>query len=580
MTQKFFVSYLMSESATSSPAWCWDERDGYQESALPTIKITSSSGQDTIILPSVSRSTCIHTKIQERKYRDRLRRLLHILASRILVLQFYTLTSPHYWSRDRLSLYLRRSLEQEQTLLFRLTSSDLTASMQANITYDLLWQHQVVLLQQIDDLRDQITQTSYNLDRAERFLARNGGHRVAKKRNKWIRTLSLRRLEAMDIELRARMQNLALCQAQISAAHNAAQQNMLPNNVGAYYNTPYISRYVSQRPSYEETQAFADAYPPTNHIEVFDLSHMPATPAEPIPPTMRLPHHQSPSRPFRDSGFWEPPMYAQPFDLDPTTDHPTHTFSHELATPSPEVPRPDSAASFASARTSQSTSSGLNPAAEPFTLKLRARKPLRITPTTPPPVQRNLDTARSPRYLSPHLTQSPNSVFLRNLMDRTLPPPRAPAGPTLTSSPTSVFFRKLLFPGSLGQGSTAAVASPSFVSIPAPAPGSASEAGTGAGAGTGQAISTPKHNRRYSDTAIQIIESRLENRRSTPLHTRSGREKGGVRGELQDAGRWMREQGGIARRRGFSIADVAVKMWYFSPTGLERVEEMVWPVTA
>lgn len=444
--------YLISESATSSPAWCCDERDGYQESALPTIKITSSSGQDTIILPSISRSTCSHTKIQKRKYRDRLRRLLRTLASRVLVSQSYTLISPQYWSRDRLSLFLRRSLEQEQTLSSRLTSSDLTASMQANMTYDLLWQRQVVLLQQIDGLRDQITQTSYNLDRAERSLARNDGSRKSKKRSKWIRTFSLRRLEAMDIELRARMQNLALCQAQISAAHNAAQQNMLPNTVGAYYNTPYISRYVSQPPSYEETQAFTDAYPPTNHIEVFDLSHMPATPAEPMPPTMRLPPHQPPSYPFRDSGFWELPMHAQPFDLDLTTDNPTHAFSHELAetTPPPHAPatihpRPDSAAPFASVKTSQPTSSGPNPSAESFTLKpaVRDLKPLSRTHTNSPFVRRGLDTARSSRYISPHLTQSPNSVFLRGLMDRTSPSPamRTVVGPQLTSSPTSVFLR-------------------------------------------------------------------------------------------------------------------------------------------
>lgn len=68
----------------------------------------------------------------------------------------------------------------------------------------------------------------------------------------------------------------------------------------------------------------------------------------------------------------------------------------------------------------------------------------------------------------------------------------------------------------------------------------------------------PTHTRRHSEDAIEIVGDRLDG-----AH-----------------GRWMREDGGVARRRGSSLADVAVKMWYWSPAGLERVEEMVWPLTA
>ncbi|KAL1303623.1 hypothetical protein AAFC00_006983 [Neodothiora populina] len=76
--------------------------------------------------------------------------------------------------------------------------------------------------------------------------------------------------------------------------------------------------------------------------------------------------------------------------------------------------------------------------------------------------------------------------------------------------------------------------------------------------------SGPEHGRRYSEAAVSIIENRLKEK---------------AQQRMQHRLTWGPEEA-VSRRRGKSIADVAVKVMYLSPRGTELVEEMVWPQTA
>ncbi|GAB7350794.1 hypothetical protein MBLNU459_g1333t1 [Dothideomycetes sp. NU459] len=271
---------------------------------------------------------------------------------------------------------------------------------------------------------------------------------------------------------------------------------------------------------------------------------------------MRLPFRR------RDSGFDEPSMYAQPFDLDLNTALPDHIFSHEIARLAAPA-RLNSSTSITHPSTTtmetQSRISSLNPEAANFTPQVtktvaKTIEPLRIDSTRPSGFMYSPNSARSLTYLSPpflsplSLPKSPNTVFLHSLMDRNSICAVSQKSPHLTSSPRSVFFQTLLAP------------SPSRVTRTAPA-----------------TATTGPENRHTAAKSIPAVESPLvaEGRRhSEGTSTSVGDVPNGAHGRL------IGGAGGVARRRGKSIADVAVKTWHYSPQGSEIVEEMVWPLTA
>jgi hypothetical protein len=163
------------------------------------------------------------------------------------------------------------------------------------------------------------------LARAQRTLDNPETKRLDRRKAKWVANSQRKYLKGLEHTLHTLLHALSACQSQIARMHiDASHQADQHNNA---WNT------------YHDSQD-SDATP-----------------------TQETFHHQARSC-TPDSGFSEPALYAQPFDLDLFQDQSDHTFSHEL-----QHPLPLSINTQVSNRTSlpplQTTP--LSPSAEPFT---------------------------------------------------------------------------------------------------------------------------------------------------------------------------------------------------------------------
>jgi hypothetical protein len=149
--------------------------------------------------------------------------------------------------------------------------------------YSFLWAQQAQLFSEIDALRYQQADTERQLARAQYILDSPDAKRHPRRKAKWIVSCLTRCSKDFDQDMQLLLHSLLICQTHIARLH---MQALNATNTCNTFTQPYHST----RSQSEYTQRS-------------------------ITP---------------DSGFEEPALYAQPFDLNLTQDQPTHIFSHEL----------------------------------------------------------------------------------------------------------------------------------------------------------------------------------------------------------------------------------------------------------
>lgn len=534
-TTGFVFSYdtLMSRSNQSIPTWRrYHERNHTcGTKPLPTIKATPASGRSwTFSKPSkgVSSGNNCYTGKKYCTCCLRCRRVLQLLSSQTSIPETITASPnqsdqidisciPHRYHPCHCSTHLSRELFPQEPTAFA------AEAMSVNTTYDLLWSHQLLLMREIEAINQDISAMQHTLNRAETTLSQSSSPRKLKKKAQWARSNTSRALRGRENDRRILLQNLAVYQAQIAAAHEAAQGFIARGESAAQGPfTPFMQTVTQRAQSTRWSNAAAGAShcPLSSGQQIWDLSRMPHTPATPSFRSnfTNLDGARRTQR-RRDSGFSEPPLYAQSFDFGPATaqQNDNHVFAHEMMVVSPLSTAPAIPASISIVRDVGGTSArdqhrteatDLNPAAKEFTL----------TPG-PSPIVKQADCGKKANTNTAKHTPKKTTTFA--LPDRSID--------SEYLNPTAASFSSL--------------SALSFSTEP-------------------DMESIPPHKRRYSLAAIDLIESRM-------------RQKDKLRGG-------QRKQEGkeaVYRRRGKSIADVVVGIWYYGPSG-EEVEEMVWPQTA
>ncbi|KAF1348930.1 hypothetical protein BDV97DRAFT_194939 [Delphinella strobiligena] len=402
----------------------------------------------------------------------RCRRLLQLLSSQTSIIETITASpsqsdqidiscTPHRYYSCHCSTCLSRELSPTDSTAFA------AEIMSVNTTYDLLWSHQILLMREIETINQDISAMQHTLSRAKSTLSQSSSPRKVKKKAQWALSKTSRALNGRENDRRIMLQNLAVCQAQIAAAHEAAQGFIAKGESAAQGPFTPLMQTVTQRAQSTrwnnaastgpETGASVSHYPLSSGQEVWDLSRIPHTPATPSFRSnfTNLDGARRTQR-RRDSGFSEPPLYAQPFDFGPATAQHSdnHVFSHEMMVVSPLSTAPTVPASAstiqdvggASATDQQRTkATDLNPAAKEFT----------DTPG-PSPIIKQADCGKK-------ATTTTFALPDRSLDIEHLNPTAASFSPTSTSS----FFSE-----------------PNMESL-------------------------PPHKRRYSLAAIDLIESRM-----------------------------------------------------------------------
>lgn len=541
-TTSFVFSYdtLMSRSNQSIPTWRRSHERNHTcgTKPSPTIKATPASGRSrTFSKPSKGVLNGIYCYTGNKYYPRclRRRRLLRLLSSQTSILEIIAASpsqsdqvdiscTPHRYHPCHYSTYFSTELFPSDSTAFA------AETMSVNTTYDLLWSHQLLLMRAIEAINQDISAMQHTLDRAESTLSQSSTPRKGKKKAQWARSKTTRALRGRENDRRILLQNLAVCQAQIAAAHEAAQGLIARGKSAAQGPFTPLMQTVARRAQSTRwsnaastgpgTEGSVSHYPLSSGQQVWDLSRIPHTPATPsfrsnftnLDGAWRTQRR-------RDSGFSEPPLYAQPFDFGPATaqQNDNHVFAHEMMIVSPLSTAPAVSASVstvtdvrdASARDQRGTkATNLNPGAKEFKFT-----------TGPSLIIKQADCGKKANTTTSKRSPKKTTTFAlpdRSVDSEHLNPSAAPFSPPSTLP---------------------------FLSEP-------------------DMESLPPHKRRYSLAAIDLIESRM-------------RQKDKLRGG-------QREQEGkeaVYRRRGKGIADVVVGIWYYGPSG-EEVEEMVWPQTA
>lgn len=401
--------------------------------------------------------------------------------------------------------------------------------MSTNISYSILWSQQTLLLNQIAAKNGQIQDIQRTLARCDYVSTQTGSPRKAKKKAQWSRSTATRSLRHHGEDVMLLLQNLATCQAQIIAAHEATKSLIVQGESIAQspFSMPALP-HAQTLPMRVHNQTASPGVSYTllfNGQEFWDLSDIPATPATPIIRPMVPSIDQvindnaeiATSGSKRDSGFWESSLYAQPFDFtfEPASiETSQHVFAHELLMVSPLTlaPPPPPTTFAPSMRVTGKTSAERPEGRSPASIAL---DPTAKEFSLPAPVPHRQVGCTKKASVASHVDA----------------PAKKKTKFHMPTSPTS------------SERSLDPCASP-FAAPP-----------------QAEHIKETKHKRRYSEAAISLIESRLKDK------------------SKQQQTPWG-PKGQVYRRRGKSIADVAVNMWYYSPSGMERVEEMVWPLTA
>ncbi|KEQ60944.1 uncharacterized protein M437DRAFT_67719 [Aureobasidium melanogenum CBS 110374] len=163
-------------------------------------------------------------------------------------------------------------------------------------SYYLLWTQQTHLFNEIDLLKYHIADIERQLLKGHETLNHPDTKRLERRKAKWAANSQRKYLTHLERALHSLLRSLSACQAQIARIHSEVSW-----------------------------QTDKHANPWTMYHGLQDSDTIPTL--ETHQPRVRS---SSP-----DSGFSEPALYAQPFDLDLTEDQTTHVFSHELQHPLP-----------------------------------------------------------------------------------------------------------------------------------------------------------------------------------------------------------------------------------------------------
>ncbi|CAD0113510.1 unnamed protein product [Aureobasidium uvarum] len=163
-------------------------------------------------------------------------------------------------------------------------------------SYHILWTQQTHLFNEIDLLKYHIADVERQLVRAQQTLSSSDTKRQDRRKAKWVANSQRKYLKDLERALHSLLSSLSACQSQIARVHVEASRQA--DQYGSAWTTYHDSQYEDTTPTQETYRIRARSSSP-------------------------------------DSGFSEPALYAQPFDIDLTQDQSNHTFSHELQHPSP-----------------------------------------------------------------------------------------------------------------------------------------------------------------------------------------------------------------------------------------------------
>jgi hypothetical protein len=158
-------------------------------------------------------------------------------------------------------------------------------------SYYILWTQQTHLFDEIALLRCHIVDIERQLSRAQQTLDDAETRRRDRRKAKWVANSQRKYLKSLEHTLHSLLLSLSACQSQIARVHIEASQQ--------------VNQYSNAWTTYPDPQY------------------------EDVTSTQETHQHRIRS-PSPDSGFSEPALYAQPFDLDLSQDQGNHTFSHEL----------------------------------------------------------------------------------------------------------------------------------------------------------------------------------------------------------------------------------------------------------
>jgi hypothetical protein len=163
-------------------------------------------------------------------------------------------------------------------------------------SYYILWTQQTHLFNEVAQLKYHIADIDKQLLRAQRTLDNPDTKRHDRRKAKWVANSQQKYLKGLERTLHSLLFSLSACQSQIARIHIEASQK--------------ADQYDNAWTTYHDSQ-YRDATPTQ---ETFQHQARSLTP---------------------DSGFSEPALYAQPFDLDLSQDQTNHIFSHEIQHPLP-----------------------------------------------------------------------------------------------------------------------------------------------------------------------------------------------------------------------------------------------------
>jgi hypothetical protein len=163
-------------------------------------------------------------------------------------------------------------------------------------SYYILWTQQTHLFNEIDLLKYHMADIERQLSRAQRTLDNPDTKRLDRRKAKWVANSQRKYLKGQEHTLHTLLHALSACQSQIARIHIEASQQA--DQHGNAWTTYHNGQHGDATPTREALQHQARSCTP-------------------------------------DSGFSEPALYAQPFDLDLSQDQSNHTFSHEIQHPLP-----------------------------------------------------------------------------------------------------------------------------------------------------------------------------------------------------------------------------------------------------
>ncbi|KEQ73757.1 hypothetical protein M436DRAFT_44576 [Aureobasidium namibiae CBS 147.97] len=163
-------------------------------------------------------------------------------------------------------------------------------------SYYILWTQQTHLFNEIAQLKHHISDIEKQLSRAQQTLDQSDVKRYDRRKAKWVANSQRKYLKNLNHTLHSLLLSLSACQSQIARIHIEASQQAIQNS------NAWTAYHVSQNQDTTPTE------------ETYQYQVRSSSP---------------------DSGFSEPALYAQPFDLDLSRDQGDHTISHELRHPLP-----------------------------------------------------------------------------------------------------------------------------------------------------------------------------------------------------------------------------------------------------